>query len=147
MCRCRAGGPRRAVGPRRVELSVLSSLHWGALEQGPFPAHAWPWRPSSSPFPGLRGPQLARAIAHPSPTRSGVGVHGDPGGPAVVTPRGKQIPSLPPFLPCALGLSGIVLATSSGEATGPPPQLCNQAKELGPGLGCLVCKVKRRKLF
>lgn len=69
------------------------------------------------------------------------------GGPAVVTPRGKQTPPLPPV---CLGLSGVVLATSSrekAEATGPPPQRYNLAKKPVPGLGFLVYKVRRRKLF
>lgn len=63
-----AGGAFNAVIPARGARTLPA-----ALEQGPFPAHAWPRRPRTSPFPGLRGPQLARASTHPSPTQSGVG--------------------------------------------------------------------------
>lgn len=59
-----AGGAFGAISP-------LPS--WPLWSRRPFPARAWPRRPRVRPFPGLRGPQLARALAHPSPTQSGVG--------------------------------------------------------------------------
>lgn len=133
-----AGGAFGAISP-------LPS--WPLWSRRPFPARAWPRRPRASPFPGLRGPQLARALAHPSPTQSGVGGHGGLGGPCCSDPLREADSAPSSHLP---GFEWGCLATSSrekAEATGPPPQRYNLAKEPVPGLGFLVYKVRRRKLF